>query len=176
MENRSTVLALLLLCTLATPGQAQMAEPACPQVSDANLPADLKPWAGPRTPLVAASVPAPGLPSLPVGQPAAIALQPATTVRFARPPEQQRTPQDAHAGLVALTLPAAGVWRLSFSTPLWVDVLKGDAPLKSGAHGALAPCTSLRKVVEFDAAAGPYLVQLSGNPGRDVVMMVTKKP
>lgn len=176
MENRSGMLVLVLLSAVAAPGRAQMAEPACTQVSDANLPADLKPWAGPRTPLVAASAPASSLLALPVGQPAAIALLPAGSVRFARPPEQVRTPDDAHAGLLALTLPTAGVWRLSFSKPLWVDVLKGDAPVKSGAHGALASCTSLRKVVEFDAAAGAYLVQLSGNPGRDVVIMVTKRP
>lgn len=175
MRNLFGLSALVLLAGIAVPGQAQMAEPTCATVSDANLPADLKPWAGPRAALVAAAAPAAGLPALPVGTPATITLQPAASVRFVRQPEQARTPDDAHAGLLALTLPAAGVWRLSFAKPLWVDLLKGDVPMQSGAHGALAPCTSLRKVVEFDAAAGTYLVQLSGNPGREVVMMVTKK-
>lgn len=164
-----------LMALWASPGHAQMAQPACAHVSDANLPADLAAWAGPRTPLVAAAAAA-RLPALPVGAPAAITLLPTDNVRFARPPEQQRTPADSHAGLISLALPAAGVWRLSFSKALWVDVVDGDAFVKSGAHGMLAPCTSLRKVVEFTASAGTYLVQLSGNPGRDVVMMVTKKP
>lgn len=164
-----------LLMLLAQPAAAQMAEPACSSVSDANLPADLAAWAGPRTPLAAAAD-ATRPPALAVGAPAAITLVPASDVRFARPPEQARTPADHHAGLIGLVLPAAGVWRLSFSKALWVDVVRGDGLVKSGAHGALAPCTSLRKVVEFEAAAGAYLVQLSGNPGRDVVMMVTQKP
>jgi hypothetical protein len=152
-----------------------MAQPVCAQISDSNLPADLAPWAGPRTALAAGADTA-AAPALAVGAPAAIMLQPAAAVRFARPPEQARNADDAHAGLLSLVLPSAGVWRLSFSKPVWVDVVAGGAFIKSGAHGALAPCTSVRKVVEFEAAAGPYLVQLSGNPGRDVVMMVTKRP
>ncbi len=165
-----------LALAVASPAVAQMATPACASISDANLPADLKAWAGARAPLAAAGSAAAALPELAVGTPAAVRLHPTASVRFARPPEQQRTPENHHAGLVRLTLPTAGVWRLSFSKPLWVDVIRGDAALKSGAHGMLAPCTSLRKVVEFAAEAGSHLVQLSGNPGPEVIMMVTRKP
>lgn len=158
------------------PAMAQMAEQKCVSVSDANLPVDLKAWAGLRSQLTAASSVENLQLALPVGTPVTITLAPAVTVKFAKPPEKIRTPSDNHAGLIELTLPRKGVWRISFSNALWVDVIKDGAYVKSGAHGMLAPCTSLRKIVEFEAEQGRYLVQLSGNPGPDVVMMVTQKP
>ncbi|WP_164157099.1 homogentisate 1,2-dioxygenase [Sandarakinorhabdus rubra] len=173
MTVRMMLAAMALLAAGAA--QTQMAQPACASVSDANLPPDLKAWAGPRAALAAAAS-STDLPALPIGAPVALTLAPAARVTFARPPEQQRTPDDAHAGLVAVTLPAAGVWRLSFSKPVWVDMLQDGKFIASGAHGALAPCTSVRKVVEFAAGPGRYTVQLSGNPGRDLVIMVTAKP
>lgn len=103
-------------------------------------------------------------------------LQPTAAVRLPLAPEQVRTPDDHHAGLLRLVIPGSGTYRFSSSTPLWVDIIRDGKAVPSIAHGAMAPCTTLRKVVEFPLAAGDHVVQLSGNPGPGVTVMVTAKP
>jgi hypothetical protein len=159
---------------------AQMAKPQCATIDDAKLPADLKPWAGARAKVTAnAALPETGaaeLSALQVGTPAAVTLQPTAAVRLVLAPEQVRTPDNPHAGLLRLVVPATGAYRFSSSTPLWVDIIRAGKAVPSTAHGAMAPCTTLRKVVEFPLALGEHVVQLSGNPGPDVIVMVSTKP
>lgn len=163
-----------LLLILPAPALAQMAKPVCKEVSDTNLPADLAAWAKDAE-LVAAAASGSG-PMVPTGRALAVRLQPAAGVAFGVPPGQVRTPADPHAGIVQITVPTAGVWRLSASTGLWADVIGPNGAIKSTAFGALAPCTSIRKVVEFPLSAGTYTVQLSGNPGPDTRLMLSLKP
>lgn len=161
----------------AAPLAAQNAphqEPVCTSISDANLPADFAQWAKKATALQAAADSA--APSLPLGVPVELTLKPTSDVRLAAAPEQKRAPENAHAGLVKLVIPAGGTWRVAASGPVWIDVLGAGGTVASTHHGRMAPCTSLRKVVEFPLPAGDYLLQLSGNPGPALRLMVIAKP
>lgn len=165
---------------LAGPALAQAAPhaaAACAEVSDSRLPADFSAWASPAHQMQASAGGAADMvPLLPVDRPAEVRLLPAGAVALPVAPGQARTPDKAHAGLVRITIPQAGTWRLAASTPVWIDVVSGRTPVASSGHGRMAPCTSLRKVVEFPLAAGDYLVQLSGNPGPDLRLLLTRKP
>lgn len=162
---------------LAAPAAGQMQTPACARVSDDNLPPDLAQWAAAAVPVAAAAGPGQAVPALAPGQRATIALQPAASVTLIMPPEQERTPDAPHAGLVSVAIPSTGSWRVSASKGLWIDVLAGGRTrVASTAFGPLAPCTSIHKVVEFPLAAGDYVIQLSGNPGASVDLMVSRKP
>ncbi|MFQ3594503.1 MAG: hypothetical protein SNJ63_00115 [Sphingomonadaceae bacterium] len=110
------------------------------------------------------------------GTPAEVTLHPAAEVAFRLAPEQERKPDQPHAGLVEVALPAAGTWRFSASHGAWIDLLGPGGHVKSAAFGNLAPCTSIRKVVEFQLEPGIYLVQLSGNPVETVRVMLSLKP
>lgn len=157
---------------------AAHAEPVCPSVSDGNLPADLVAWATPALGVTASAGGAtPAVPIVAPGQPVQIALHPAADVRLAVTPGQKRAPDNAHAGIVKLRIPQAGTWRIAASGPVWIDLLGADGrPISSTHHGRMAPCTSLRKVVEFPLAAGDHVLQLSGNPGPSLRLLLVARP
>lgn len=165
---------------LARPAIAQVAPhaaPACAEVSDSRLPADFAGWASTASQLKASAGGAADMvPLLPGDRPAEVRLLPAASVALPVAPGQARAPDKAHAGLVRIAIPQTGTWRLAASTPVWIDVVSGRTPVASSGHGRMAPCTSLRKVVEFPLDAGDYVVQLSGNPGPDLRLLLTRKP
>jgi hypothetical protein len=66
--------------------------------------------------------------------------------------------------------------RLSAGTTLWIDRIRDGTSVPSSAHGHRAPCTSIRKTVEFPLSRGDYLVQHSGNAVPSTQLMVTRKP
>ncbi len=170
---RSMIIGTVLLASQA---MAQMETPKCASVSDANLPADLSAWGRAPAALTAAAAPSAALPTLRPGVRTTVTLHPAATVRLVLPPEQARKPEAPHAGLVRVSVPTAGTWRVSASKAVWIDVLAGEATVKSTAFGALAPCTSIRKVVEFPLQPGDHVIQLSGNPGATLDLMISPKP
>ena len=169
---RGATLALLLA---TGPVAASEVPPACAAISNTNLPPALAGWAATAVPLTAGRTAATA-PPMGMGMPHAVRLSPAPDVELPSPPGQARTPEAAHAGLLKLTLPRAGIWRVSASEPVWIDVIGPDGPVASSGHGRMAPCTSIRKVVEFPLPAGGHVVQLSGNPGPDLMVMLSPKP
>lgn len=153
------------------------AEPACAAISDDSLPKAFAAWAGPAETVVASAGGAtPAVPLVSPGKPVQLQLQPQAGVHFKAQPEQKRLPENAHAGIVKLRIPADGVWRIAASGPVWIDLLGPGGPIASTHHGRMAPCTTLRKVVEFPLKAGDYPLQLSGNPGPELRLLVTARP
>ncbi len=167
---------VILPLLLAAPLPAQHAPEACKSISDANLPLAFAGWAAAGMEVVAADGATAAYPTIEVAVPATVRLHPHGRVRLNQPPAQARAPDDAHAGMVMVAVPAAGQWRVSASTPVWIDVIAPGGPVQSAAHGRMAPCTSIRKVVAFDLQPGRHMIQLSGNPGRTLKLMVSRAP
>lgn len=174
--SKAFAIAGLVLAHLAAPAMAQSNATECASISDSNLPDDLAGWAAEPVSAVAANSAAMQAPLLEPSQRASVTLHPAASVALALAPEQVRTPDDAHAGLLTFRVEADGVWRVSASKGVWIDVLADGERINSTAFGQLAPCTSIRKVVEFPLTAGDYLLQLSGNPGATIDVMISPKP
>jgi hypothetical protein len=90
-------------------------------------------------------------------------------VSFAAAPERKPDPS-LHGGLVAVTIPAAGNYRVGLSSGAWIDVLQDGKSVPSTAHGHGEGC--VRKAVTFPLRAGRVVIQLSGNREADVRLMV----
>lgn len=105
---------------------------------------------------------------LPVGQAATVALVPGK--RLAVTPAKP----GAGAAAVSFDVPTAGRWRVSLDQGAWIDVVRGPVAVESAAHGHGAPCSGVRKQVEFDLARGRYGLQLSGEAGARVRVMVSR--
>jgi hypothetical protein len=171
---------LLLAALAGAPAAAQHAPVDCVSVSDSNLPPAFAGWAKPSTAAQAATAAAaaagPALPELAPDQPLALQLRPAAEVMLPHPPGQARTIENAHGGLVTVRIPAEGLWRISASAPVRIDLIGPSGPVASTGHGRMAPCTGIRKVVEFPVPAGSWLVQLNGNPGPELRLMLSRAP
>jgi hypothetical protein len=126
-----------------------------------------------NTPVTAAADPATlGQAELTLGKASHVTLHPASKVRYAVAPE--RAPDlTLHGGLVAVTIPAAGNYRVGLSSGAWLDVLKDGKPVASAAHGHGEGC--VRKAVTFFLEPGLVVIQLSGNREADLRMMVWRQ-
>lgn len=123
-----------------------------------------------NTPLTAAGDPASlDKAQLTLGKASHVTLQSAAQVRYALPPERKPDPS-LHGGLVTVTIPAAGNYRVGLSSGAWIDVLQEGKPVTSSAHGHGEGC--VRKAVTFPLHAGRVVIQLSGNREADVRLMV----
>ena len=93
-----------------------------------------------------------------------VQLAPAGQVAFPTPPGKPSVPEGNYSGLLALTVPVSGSYRVAVDQPMWIDVV-ADAHLVpatdyEGQHGCEAP----RKIVQFALdAKKPLMVQLSGS-------------
>lgn len=154
-------LAAAILALLTTAAQAQ--SPDC-SLSPAG-------WET-NTPLIAAVDPALlDKAQLTLAKASHVTLQSAATVRYAIPPERKPDPS-LHGGLVTVTIPAAGNYRVGLSSGAWIDVLQEGKPVTSTAHGHGHGEGCVRKAVTFPLAPGRIVIQLSGNREADVRLMV----
>jgi hypothetical protein len=105
-----------------------------------------------------------------------VELSAQSEVKFSAPPERKRGDGAAYAGLVRLTVEAAGAYRISLDQPLWIDVIaNGAVPAKDfqGRPGCNAP----HKIVEFLLPARiPITLQFSGGRVSAVRVTVTRSP
>lgn len=105
---------------------------------------------------------------LAIGEAATVALVPGKrlAVTLAKP--------GAASAAVSFVVPHAGRWRVSLDQGAWIDVVRGKAAVESVAHGHGTPCSGVRKRVEFDLTPGRYGLQLSGEAGARVRVMVSR--
>jgi hypothetical protein len=97
--------------------------------------------------------------------------------RFPAKPERDRGATDRFSGLLALEVPQAGTWRVSASTPVWIDIADNDRLVASSGFEMQDGCPLIHKVVEFPLQAGRrYWLQLSGNPAATVRILLTRRP
>jgi hypothetical protein len=96
--------------------------------------------------------------------------------RFAVPSERP-APADTFAGILQLTVPEGGAWRISVDAKLWVDVVLDGHLLRAAKHQGQSGCTAPHKIVEFELPAGKTLtLQLSEALGPTARIAVTRTP
>jgi len=80
------------------------------------------------------------------------------------------------SGLVRLEIPAAGSYRVSVGSQMWVDLVSGSMLIGpsdfAGQHGCDAP----HKIVQFDLQPGTFILQMSGAASDHVRVTVTRAP
>jgi hypothetical protein len=90
-------------------------------------------------------------------------LQPLTSAGLPQAPERASKSPDAFAGHFALAAPAKpGIYKVTISSPAWIDVLDGGTYLHPKAFTGATGCEGARKSVKFDLSSRPFAIQFSG--------------
>lgn len=110
---------------------------------------------------------------LPIGEGVVATLLPMSAVTYAVPPEKPGNPASS-GGVFAFTVSARGRYRVALGGGAWIDVLSGTTAAASVAHGHGPDCTGIRKTVDFDLAAGRYVLQVSGSGSAKLPIMVVR--
>jgi len=97
-----------------------------------------------------------------------VALEPTDAVVFRLPPERPPKPGGFGATLDVANIDKPGLYQITLSDEAWIDVVQGEARLKSVGFTGQKDCPGLRKSVRFDLAAGPLTVQIS-DAARDAI-------
>lgn len=160
----------VLAVSLVLAGNAGAQETkGCPAI--AAPPAGFAHW-GQGSPLPAAATAADAQRNvLPRGAARKLRLLPAATVRLAAPPERADT-GTSKAGLAVFDVAEAGTYRVALGGPAWIEVVRGDKPVRSVGHGHGPECSGIRKIVDFPLTPGRYLLQLSASEAPEVTVMI----
>jgi hypothetical protein len=102
-----------------------------------------------------------------------VALHPLNEVSFPVTPGRA-PPSGSFAGLIALTVPVPGKYRISVDAPMWIDVAGGAILAPVLDYEGLHECSAPRKVVVFDLQGGPdWTLELSAADRSTVRLAVT---
>ena len=89
-------------------------------------------------------------------------------------PERAPKSAQAFAGHFALAAPAKpGVYKITISSPGWIDVLDGGDYLHPKAFTGATGCDGARKSVKFDLPPRPLALQFSGVEGDRISVIVS---
>lgn len=127
--------------------------------------------AGWRTivPVVAGSTPVP----IRIGRGVRATLLPGAEVSYPVAPARPGA-AGTSGGVFAFEVARGGRYRVALGAGAWIDVVQGGRTLASGAHDHGPECSPVKKMVDFDLAAGRYLLEVSGSPVATLPLMVAK--
>ena len=144
----SSLFAILLL--QAAPAAAPAAAPVC--TAAVAPPAGLEAWGATSGTTADAIDP---------GKATELTLQSIAGVTFPLAPE--RKPADGtFGGVYHVAIATAGTYRVALQNGAWIDLVRDGKSLTSIAHMEGAPCSGIRKIVDFALQPGTYTLQLSG--------------
>lgn len=159
---------------VTVPAMAQHAEPTCP-ADAAPLPAELAGWAS-RSGLAAAADSA-RLESamLTVGKAVDLSLLKTPDVRYALRPENPGG-SVSNGGFVGFSVDRSGTYRVALGSAAWIDVVRDGTAVVSVGHGRGPACSGIRKMVDFALEPGRYVLQIAGNGGQSLPVMIARLP
>jgi hypothetical protein len=104
-----------------------------------------------------------------------VALLSADRVRFAVQPSENRMAADRFGGTVRISPLPAGVWRVSASRGVWIDIATGGALVEAPNFEMQTKCSTIFKTVTFRVPPKADLVlQLNGSPAATVDILLTR--
>jgi len=114
------------------------------------------------------------VPTIPVSQRVDLALHPHPQVRFVTQPETDRGGPNKYSGLAAFKVDRAGLYRISASSGLWIDVVVDGKRVPSSAFEMQTECKSVFKSVAYTLPANARLiVQLNGSATPNTTIAIT---
>ncbi len=106
------------------------------------------------------------------GKAVTLALRPTAEAGLPIPPERNSAPE-RFAGFVTVAAPPQpGLYTISLSEGLWVDVVQDGKFLKPAAFSGATDCAGIRKTMRFQLAPAPFTVQVSGGNSASVNLLV----
>lgn len=145
----------------------QAAPAAAAPVCTATIapPAGLEAWS--VDPGMTADVIAPGKTS-------ALTLQPIDGVTFPLP-LARKPAAGTFGGVYHVTIATAGAYRVALQNGAWVDLVRDGKALTSVGHMEGAPCSGIRKIVDFALQPGAYTLQVSGAKTAQMRILIAAK-
>jgi hypothetical protein len=143
------------------------AAPAAAPVCTATVapPAGLEAWS--VAPGMTADVIAPG-------KNIVLTLEPIDSVTFPLPLERKPAP-GTFGGVYHVTVATAGTDRVVLQNGAWIDLVRDGKSLTSVGHMEGAPCSGIRKIVDFALQPGTYAVQLSSAKTKEMRILIATK-
>lgn len=143
------------------------AAPAAAPVCAATVapPAGLEAWS--VAPGMTADVIAPG-------KNIALTLQPIDGVTFPLPLERKPA-AGTFGGVYHVIIATAGIYRVALQNGTWIDLVRDGKSSTSVGHMEGAPCSGIRKIVDFALQPGSYIVQLSGAKSAQMRILIAPK-
>jgi hypothetical protein len=88
-----------------------------------------------------------------------------TSAEARLPSSPERAPKDGtFAGFANVkAVPKAGLYTVSLSAGGWVDLVQEGHFLKPKAFSGATDCDGIRKTMQYEMAAGPFVLQVSGS-------------
>lgn len=155
---------LVTVAALLSGGLAQAAEVGCERLA---WPLDTE------RALIAAATEAGDRSSPPLAR--RLVMRPLSEVALPKPPERAPRDAGAHAGLASVTVPEAGLYRVTLDAEGWLDVIQDGTYRRAEAFTGVRDCPGIRKSVRFRLDAGPVTIQVTG-PGGAIGLAVTREP
>jgi hypothetical protein len=143
------------------------AAPAAAPVCTATVapPAGLEAWS--VAPGMTADVIAPG-------KNIALTLDPVDKVTFPLAPERKPI-AGTFGGVYHVTVATAGTYRVALQSGAWIDLIRDGKSLTSIAYMEGAPCSGIRKIVDFALQPGTYTLQLSNAKAAQMRILIATK-
>jgi hypothetical protein len=174
----------IVLLTVAFLGAAKADEAARPMAEMhggcANFKMDLRHefaiWKSPGIAQKAVPAAADGVKAISTETKYAVELLPHPSVKFVAPPFKDRGGPDKFSGLLRLEVPKDGLYGVSASTGLWIDVVEGKTLVSAKRFEMQTGCDTIFKSVEFPLRKGVvYWLQLNGSAAGKVTIAVTSR-
>jgi len=138
-----------------------------------NMSQEFKLWNAPPT-AARSSAEVSAAPTIPVSQRVDLALLPHPQVRFVTPPETDRGGPNKYSGLAVFKVDRSGLYRISASSGLWIDVVADGKRVPSSAFEMQTECKSVFKSVAYTLPADTRLiVQLNGSATPTTTIAIT---
>jgi hypothetical protein len=108
------------------------------------------------------------------GKNIALTLEPIDSITFPLPLERKPA-AGTFGGVYHVTVATAGTYRVALQNGAWIDLVRDGKSLTSVAHMEGAPCSGIRKIVDFALQPGTYIVQLSGAKTAQTRILIATK-
>jgi len=171
---RQLVSLSLLVLAAAALGSAAAAEDPCAGFSW-NIAHERALFAGAARPLTAGRDAA-AAPSLELDRLYELTLAPHEQVQLPVADRKAHGAGTGFSGLVRLQIPAAGSYRVSVGSQMWVDLVSGSMLIATSDFAGQHGCDAPHKIVQFDLQPGTFILQMSGAAGDHVRVTVTRAP
>lgn len=95
------------------------------------------------------------------GSTATVRLSPQDSLTYAVEPPPPEAPANFGA-VLSIEIGAPGVYHVALSAPGWVDIIRDGAALTPVGEPDSGDASDIAKIIDYDLAAGSYLLALSG--------------
>lgn len=81
----------------------------------------------------------------------------------------------APATSLALVITEAGTYGIAIDQSAWIEVARDGATLNSNGNGHGPPCSTIRRIVDFQLQPGRYTITLSRTQAPSVRLLVVRR-